>query len=471
MARDPGQRNASAADLRDDLDRHLRGESTRAAPLLTSRAREARRRRVGRLLALGAPGVAVVLGLSALGWRLAPRAHATAEAPALALVVAAPAEGATVWSASVVVEGEAPGAATVTARAGRGAARVATLEGGRFRAEVPLAAGPAEVVVIARRGSEGGGDAASVERRLHVTRATPDWYFDATAGHAARPPLPLPDGLAFADEPDRDVATKDGSRLVWVPGATLRMGAMGKTYAKLEYGDVDTVEHDVTLTRGAFLGEREVTWAQYLTFCAATGRARPDPRIRAEVRQLPGELPGAVGLVFTPGEVHHEAGPKDPVFDVTWADARDYCAWAGLRLPTEAEWELAARGTDARSFPWGDRTADEDAGARPNLARPDRYPFVRPVGEPGDCSPSGCLDMAGNVAEWVADVYRPYDARPQVDPLVEGAGPHVIRGGSWTQSFPGTYHAGTRSPWPRQEDPAKPLPGERQVWIGFRVAR
>ncbi len=172
--------------------------------------------------------------------------------------------------------------------------------------------------------------------------------------------------------------------------------------------------------------------------------------------------------------------PNLPITSVTWNEADAYCAWRGARLPSEAEWERAARGTDGRVWPWGNVlkpnafnhgrfTGPDDAGSDfVALIRPDASDgatFLAPVGAHMDgASPDGVLDMAGNVMEWTADYYRPES--PQSFSTVNPHGPDAgamrsLRGGSWRQPpfFARTSYREAAAP------------DTRSTEVGFRCVR
>ena len=159
-----------------------------------------------------------------------------------------------------------------------------------------------------------------------------------------------------------------------------------------------------------------------------------------------------------------------PVSGVTFGEAQTFCRFAGGRLPTESEWERAARGPDGRHFPWGrqwnDRLANHGgAGSQPDPI--DGWSHAAPVGSyPAGASPYGVMDMAGNVWEWTADRYGGPDSEvwaegPAVDPTgAESGGERLVRGGSW-RSTPDALRVTTRIPVPE---------GTFAPDLGFRCA-
>lgn len=271
-----------------------------------------------------------------------------------------------------------------------------------------------------------------------------------------------------------DAAQNQG--MILVPAGTYPIGSG-------EAEDTQPV-HQVSLY--AFWIDRdEVTNAQYAEFLNSLAIQPLQDAPAGQVRS--GNLPQAAASLFTEGAEGSQQQPlialddehshiaiqnerfvaqsgyeQHPVTETTWRGAKQFCEWRGARLPTEVEWEAAARGKEGRLYPWGN-----------NLPTPDRAVYGRRSGETATvgthtagATPDGIHDLAGNVAEWTSTLYRPYpynpdDGREQLD----NSGERVTRGGDHVfDSAPNELTAYYRVGFSRAPDR-----GHRH--IGFRCAQ
>jgi len=244
---------------------------------------------------------------------------------------------------------------------------------------------------------------------------------------------------------EKEVKGKDGAPMVLIPEGSFPMGV---PHGDRDGGRDEYPRHDV-FVNNFYIDKFELTNGRYLEFVKATNHRIP-------------QNPKNATRNLWQGDTITESLIDRPVINVDWADANDYCQWAGKRLPTEAEWEKAAKGTADRRFPWGNV---EPTNKHLNFNQQwIGEKTLMPVGsyELGK-SPFGVYDMAGNVWEWVNDWYdaKYYEKSPAKNPTGPVSGTkRVLRGSGWENETP-TVRIFTRV----EGDPAN-----RNESTGFRCA-
>jgi formylglycine-generating enzyme required for sulfatase activity len=307
---------------------------------------------------------------------------------------------------------------------------------------------------------------------------------ESTPETPAAPPSVADRAAARHQEPALTLTGRDGAPMVLVPTGPFLMGSSAteidtalqrQSSIRLEQLADERPQHTVTLA-AFYIDAYEVTNARFQQFVQATGYRTDAERDNGGAFYVNGQWEPANGGNWRtpqgPGS-HLEGLDNHPVVYVTWYDAEAYCQWADKRLPTEAEWEKAARGIDGRVYPWGNTLVGTEVNfcdrrcshyGRDNTVD-DGVRYSAPVGHySAGQSPYGVYDMAGNVWEWVADGYS--TTYYQQSPVENPPGPLennrvVFRGGSWL-SGPVSLRTANRTGEP---------PTFRDAEIGFRCAK
>lgn len=214
---------------------------------------------------------------------------------------------------------------------------------------------------------------------------------------------PLPSGLVKAEHPGEYLYEKDGAIMVFVPAGNFLRGSLREK----DEQPIRSIYLD-----GFYMDRDEVSWARW------------------QKSDLPVPKPPDWGIL-----------PNHPVLNVNWSQAQAFAHWAGKELPTEAQWEKAARGTDDRLFPWGDTPPTFEQAIW------KEHPIAAETTAPVDCceagaSPYGVRNLAGNVYEWCLDVYAKdfYTTGPNRNPLNLSPGDfRVLRGGAFVLEIEDMY--------------------------------
>ena len=227
--------------------------------------------------------------------------------------------------------------------------------------------------------------------------------------------------VTMAEGLEKEVKGKDGAPMVLIPEGLFPMGV---PHGDRDGGRDEYPRHDV-FVNNFYIDKFELTNGRYLEFVRATNHRTP-------------QNPKNATRNLWQGDTITESLADRPVINVDWADANAYCQWVSKRLPTEAEWEKAAKGTADRRFPWGNV---EPTNKHLNFNQQwIGEKTLMPVGsyEAGK-SPFGVYDMAGNVWEWVNDWYdaKYYEKSPAKNPTGPETGTkRVLRGSGWQNETP-----------------------------------
>jgi formylglycine-generating enzyme required for sulfatase activity len=217
----------------------------------------------------------------------------------------------------------------------------------------------------------------------------------------------------------------DGMEMIFVPAGEFEMGSATAD----PHADEDEFPLHLVYVEAFWVDRTEVTNAMYVS-CIEAGVCTP---------------PARSDFYLESAYAYH------PVTGISWDQAAAYCSWAGRRLPSEAEWEKTARGTDGRIYPWGNSIPTDE------LANFDQHvDETTPVGSyPDGASPYGALDMAGNAWEWVLDGYSPeyYSISPEQNPISDSPiNRRVLRGGNWDSNAEGVRSANRFWAFPGRND-------------------
>ncbi len=246
----------------------------------------------------------------------------------------------------------------------------------------------------------------------------------------------------------------DGAEMVWVPAGEFMMGSpAGDGWAD------ENPQHKVRITKGFWIGKFTVTNEQYARLLAANGGTRD-----AGGHDLIDLSDSSCGIEYVGNQYRAKAGQaRHPAAGVSWHGAKAYCDRYGYVLPTEAQWEYAARGPQGRKYPWGDDWGEGMCCNDANHGKGDS-PTMEVGSLPAGDSWCGAGDMAGNVSQWCADWYDPgyYARSPEADPSGPTTGEgRPMRGGSWFCYASGCRSAGRFAL----------ATGGQSSGGGFRVAR